>query len=233
VLKAFICDVDGTLTDRTRRINARAIDHIRVLIDHGIEVVLASGNTACFMDALSRMIGTGGTIVAENGGVYRIGYTGTPRIHGDRETCWKAYRVLEAYFARKGITLDLLSPEYRYTDIAIFRSIPAEEVKGVVKDYPVRVIDTGYAIHLQVPGFTKGDALAALAQELGLDLKDVLAIGDSVNDVEMIRGAGVGVAVENAHPDAKHVADWIADRPFGDGVIEAIRKYFPDFSYDE
>jgi phosphoglycolate phosphatase (TIGR01487 family) len=233
VLKAFICDVDGTLTDRTRRINARAIGVIRILIDNGIEVVMASGNTACFMDALSRMIGTRGTIVAENGGVYRIGYTGKLHIHGDQNTCRKAYHILEAHFAQKGITLELLSPEYRHTDIAIFRNISPEEAREVVKEYPVRVIDTGYAIHLQMPGFTKGDALAALAREIGLDPQDFLAIGDSVNDVEMIRIAGMGVAVGNANPDVKNAADWIADKNYGDGVVEAVKKYFPGFRFDE
>jgi len=232
VLKALICDVDGTLTDRRRRVNSRAIEAIRVLIDNGIRVVLASGNTVCFMDAVSRTTGTDGAVVAENGGVYRVGYAGKLQIHGDRESCWKAYHVLESYYASKGQTLELLSPDYRYTDIAFARAVPADEVKEVVKEYPVRVIDTGFAIHIQAPGFTKGEALSALAPELGLTPSDFLAIGDSVNDTEMIRVAGVGVAVANAHADTKKAADWVANREFGDGVVEAIQKFFPSFSYD-
>ena len=210
----------------------RAIEAIRVLIDNGIHVVLASGNTTCFMDALSRTTGTDGTIVAENGGVYRIRYAGTLQIHGDREICWKAYHVLESYYARKRQALELLSPDYRYTDIAIARTIQADEVREVVKEFPVRIIDTGFAIHIQAPGFTKGDALAALAPVLGLTPRDFLAIGDSVNDIEMIQGAGAGVAVANAHPDAKKAADWVTNKEFGDGVTEVIQKYYPSFTYD-
>ena len=87
MLKALLTDVDGTITDASRRIDTGAIECIRSLVDDGIEVVLASGNTACFMDALCKMAGTRGTFIAENGGVYRIGYTGTLKITGDQAIC--------------------------------------------------------------------------------------------------------------------------------------------------
>ena len=77
MLKALVTDIDGTITDHRRRISTPAIEALRVLIDAGIEVVLASGNTVCFMDGLCRMIGTNGTIISENGGVYRRGFGGT------------------------------------------------------------------------------------------------------------------------------------------------------------
>jgi HAD superfamily hydrolase (TIGR01484 family) len=91
VLRAVLTDVDGTLTDPGRRIGTRAIEAIRDLTDRGILVIPASGNTACFMDALCRMIGTDGTFIAENGGVYRVGYTGELRIRGDQDECWEAF----------------------------------------------------------------------------------------------------------------------------------------------
>ena len=84
MLKALLTDIDGTITDPTRRIHTGAIETIRSLVDQGVEVVLASGNTSCFMDALCKMIGTQGTFIAENGGVFRIGFTGTLRINGDQ-----------------------------------------------------------------------------------------------------------------------------------------------------
>ena len=71
MLKAVLTDIDGTITDSSRRINTGAINTIRFLVNDGIEVVLASGNTSCFMDALCKMIGTHGTFIAENGGVFR------------------------------------------------------------------------------------------------------------------------------------------------------------------
>jgi hydroxymethylpyrimidine pyrophosphatase-like HAD family hydrolase len=106
-LRVVACDVDGTITDSHRRINTAAIACIRDLMGRGVEVVLASGNTACFMDALARMIGTSGTFIAENGGVYRIGFGGALHVEGDRSEALAAYRVLDEYYRKKGMSLEL------------------------------------------------------------------------------------------------------------------------------
>jgi phosphoglycolate phosphatase len=229
VLKALLTDIDGTITRPDRRISTGSIETIRSLVDSGIEVVLASGNTSCFMDALSKMIGTKGTFIAENGGVYRIGFSGQLIIGGNQTVVRSALAIVQDHFSKKGITLDLFSPAYRFADLAFARTVPAEEVKLVLRNYPVQVIDTGYAIHLQAPGINKGTALVALAGKMGLVPADFLAIGDSVNDIQMLKTAGIGITVANAHPDTKAVAQYIAGKEYGDGFVEAIEKYYPYF----
>jgi hypothetical protein len=229
VLKALLTDNDRTITDPTRRISTGSVETIRSLIDSGIEVVLASGNTPCFMDALSKMIGTKGTFIAENGGVFRIGFTGQLVVRGDQAAVKTALQVVQDHFQEQGITLDLYSPAYRFSDLAFARTVPAAEVRLVLRDYPVQVIDTGYAIHLQTPGINKGTALAELARELGLTPADFLAIGDSLNDIQMLKTAGIGITVANAHPDTKAVAQYVAGKEYGDGFVEAIEKYYPYF----
>jgi len=225
VLKALLTDIDGTITTPDRRISTGSILMIRSLIDSGVEVVLASGNTACFMDALCKMIGTKGTFIAENGGVYRIGFTGPLVVRGDQVAVKTALKMVQGHFQEQGISLDLYSPTYRFSDQAFARNVPADEVRKVLQDYPVQVIDTGYAIHLQAPGITKGTALVELAREMGLTPADFLAIGDSMNDIQMLKTAGIGVTVPNAHPDTKAVAHYIAKKEYGDGFVEAVEKY--------
>ncbi|HJJ86859.1 MAG TPA: HAD hydrolase family protein, partial [Methanocorpusculum sp.] len=88
--KAFITDIDGTLTDNRRRLSTAAVEEIRRLIDADIPVVLASGNTLCFLDGLSHMIGTDGNVIAENGGVYRKGFLGTRTVAGNKALCMQA-----------------------------------------------------------------------------------------------------------------------------------------------
>jgi hypothetical protein len=229
VLKALLTDIDGTITDPSRRISTGAIEMMRSLADEGVEVVLASGNTSCFMDGLCRVIGTKGTFIAENGGVFRIGFAGTLHLKGDQSICKKALEAVQAYYQDRGKEIVLLSPTYRFTDLAFARTVPASEVEKILKDHPVKVIDTGYAIHLQAPGIDKGTALEALAQEMGLLPSDFLAIGDSVNDIQMIRKAGVGVTVANAHPDTKAAAEFVAEKEYGDGFVEVITRYFSYF----
>jgi hypothetical protein len=225
VLKALLTDIDGTITDSSRRLNTDAITTIRSLVDDGVEVVLASGNTSCFMDALCKMVGTQGTFIAENGGVFRVGYTGTLRIKGDQSKCRKALEDVQAYYRACGKELVLFSPTYRFADLAFARTVPLDEVKKILMNHPVNVLDTGYAIHLQSPGIDKGTALEALAQEMGLLPSDFLAIGDSLNDIQMLTKAGIGVTVANAHPDIKAVAEFVAEKEYGNGFVEAIAKY--------
>lgn len=229
MLKALLTDIDGTLTDRTRRINLGSIGAIRTLVDNGINVVLASGNTSCSMDALCKMIGTDGTFIAENGGVYRIGFAGRPVITGDHEVVKAALRIVQDHFLKKGIVLDLFSPTYRFSDLAFARTVPTDEVKAVLREVPVQVIDTGFAIHLLSPGISKGTALVALARDMGLVPANFLAIGDSLNDIQMLKTAGIGVTVANAHPDTKAAAQYVTGKEYGDGFVEAMEKYYPYF----
>jgi phosphoglycolate phosphatase len=229
VLKALLTDIDGTLTDRTRRLNTASIEAIRSLVDGGVQVVLASGNASCFMESLCRMIGTQGSFIAENGGVFRVGYTGPLQIKGDQAVCRKALEILQAHYREVGVELTLLSPGYRFADLAFARTVPAGEVNEILRDHPVQVIDTGYAIHLQSLGINKGTAMVALAREMDLPSSDFAAIGDSVNDIQMLKNAGMALTVANAHPDTKAVAHYVAEKEYGDGFVEAVERYFPYF----
>jgi hypothetical protein len=229
VLKALLTDIDGTITGPDRRIDTGSIVAIRSLISSGFEVVLASGNTACFMDALSRMIGTNGTFIAENGGVFRIGFGNPLTISGDQAACRTALAAVQDHFRAKGTELELYSPYYRYADIAFARTVPVDEVRQVLADNPVQVLDTGYAIHIQSPDINKGTTLELLAPVMGLVPGDFLAIGDSLNDLQMLKTAGIGVTLANGHPDLKAVAHHVTGKEYGEGFVEAIEKYFPYF----
>lgn len=226
---ALVCDVDGTITDERRRINLGAVSALRTLIDAGVPVVLASGNTVCSMNILCKMIGTDGTIVSENGGVYRVTYMGEQHVCAEQSLAWEAFHTLERHFASEGVSLELYSPEYRFADVAFARNVDVDEVREVLEGSPVRVLDTRFAIHLQAKGVNKGTAFRHIAELLGRSPEEFMAIGDSENDVEMIRSAGVGVAVGNGCPATRAAADWVAQKMYGDGFVEAVTTFFPYF----
>ncbi len=228
--KAVITDLDGTLTDERRRLNTRAVDCIRLLVDAGIPVVLASGNTICSLTILCKMIGTDGTVVCENGGLYRVGFQGEQHILGDIDLCRSAFSHLERYFGDKGIELELYSPEYRFADVAFARTVDPEEVRSALAGFDVRVLDTGFAIHLQGHAISKGTAFRHVAEDLGIGVSDFLAVGDSHNDKEMLRTAGIGIAVANCSDDVRDSADRVTKEEYGDGFIEAVQSVFPSLS---
>lgn len=72
---------------------------------------------------------------------------------------------------------------------------------------------------------TKGHAIAHMAQHIGCTLEEVIAIGDSWNDREMIEIAGLGVAMGNALPKLKELADYVTASNNEDGVKQVIDKF--------
>ncbi len=80
----------------------------------------------------------------------------------------------------------------------------------------------GYMCELSPAGATKWSAIRRLAADWGIDTSAICAVGDDVNDVPMIRAAGLGVAMGNALPEVKAVADRIAPGHDDDGVVVVV-----------
>jgi len=75
-------------------------------------------------------------------------------------------------------------------------------------------------------GVNKAEALQHVTAILGLELSQVAAIGDGLNDIEMLREAGLGIAMGNAPEAVKSVADWVTGTNNEAGVAQAVRKLF-------
>lgn len=82
-----------------------------------------------------------------------------------------------------------------------------------------------YFLELNHPEVNKGNTLLTFAQGLGIKQEEIMAIGDSLNDIEMIRCAGLGVAMGNARQEVKEVADVVTASNQEDGVAKAIEDY--------
>lgn len=77
-------------------------------------------------------------------------------------------------------------------------------------------------IEMSALGVSKGAALAHQAARLGLPLAAVAAVGDMPNDIPMLLEAGVGLAVETAHPAVRDAADALLPGPEDDGVAQLV-----------
>lgn len=76
------------------------------------------------------------------------------------------------------------------------------------------------------PGVSKGDALLRLAEHLGIPVQETIAVGDSMNDREMLEAAGMGIAVANAREELKAVADFITECTAEEGALEEVERRF-------
>jgi Cof subfamily protein (haloacid dehalogenase superfamily) len=79
-------------------------------------------------------------------------------------------------------------------------------------------------LEISAPGVTKARALATLCEERGITSAEVVAFGDMPNDLSMLRWAGYGVAVANAHPLVRDSADAITRSNTEDGVALVLEE---------
>lgn len=93
--------------------------------------------------------------------------------------------------------------------------------------YRDRIINKDYEyINVSPTHINKNEALNFLGEYLNIDKKDMMAIGDNVNDLEMVRDSGFGVAVSEAYDELKKVAKYVTKASVTDGAFaEAIYKY--------
>ncbi|HIH86359.1 MAG TPA: HAD hydrolase family protein, partial [Methanosarcinales archaeon] len=155
------------------------------------------------------------------GGVISMGFDGLVHVSGDKVRCQEVLGILGEHF-----DLEELDGSERRSDVALRRNFDIDAAKQVVVDGNIRgieLVDTGFAVHIKTLDVNKGTALVSVAEMMGLDTGDFVAIGDSVNDIEMIRTAGLGVAVGNAHPALKDAADLVTAGQYGAGVVEALK----------
>lgn len=78
-------------------------------------------------------------------------------------------------------------------------------------------------------GVTKGVGLHKLAEILGVPIEETMAIGDNINDTEMLKAAGLSVCVANLNPAVRQYCDVITEADNNEGAVaEAIEKYILD-----
>lgn len=80
-------------------------------------------------------------------------------------------------------------------------------------------------IEIMPEGVSKGKGVEMLAKKLNIPLTEVMAIGDSENDLSMIKIAGLGVAMGNASHQVKEVADDVTCHHNQDGVAQVLGKF--------
>ena len=96
--------------------------------------------------------------------------------------------------------------------------------RGAYKDF---IINKEYEfINIAPDNINKNIGLTYLAKLLKISSDQILAIGDNVNDIEMIKNVKIGVAVADAYDELKDVADYITEKSVSEGAFsEAILKY--------
>ena len=96
-----------------------------------------------------------------------------------------------------------------------------KKIKSGTEDIDIQY----YYTEITNENVNKWTAIEFLLEKLNIAKEEVIAIGDNVNDKEMIEEAGLGVVMGNSNPKMKEIADKIVADNNSEGVLEAINKY--------
>ena len=260
-IKLIAMDMDDTLLNEKHQISPSTQKTIRLAMDQGVAVTIATGRMFCSTLPFAKDLGLNCPLINYNGAMVRDMVSGKTLFHHpiDRETAGAVASFFRerAWYLQKHVD-DLLyvfeldeNVKY-YADYARVEAIPLGNDFYTMPEAPTKFLSladqplldeikaeleqrwgdrlclassrTRYLEMVDV-GVNKGEALAFLAGSLGIRPSEVMAIGDGMNDLDMIKYAGIGVAMGNAKDLVREAADYVTLSNSQDGVAAAIEKF--------
>lgn len=230
-IEAIAVDIDGTITDDTRKICISAIEALRKAEDAGIPTIIVTGNVVNYAYAAEVLIGCSGGIVCENGGVvFKEGENNNAvETMVERDLVTSAEKHLKE---KLGDMFDKHASHdnmYRLTETVFYKTLDSQVLDESLKDFEYRdqleIYDSGFALHITDRRVNKGTSLRYLCERNGINMRNVMAIGDSQNDEDFLKEVGYKIAVGNADENLKEISTYTCENLYGDGVAEAIEKF--------
>ena len=206
-------DYDGTLaTDG--RVAAGTVDALRRLAASGRKLVLVTGRELDDLLAVFPEIEVFDRVVAENGALlYRPG-TRQRRALGEPPPSAFVRELVRRKVAPLSVGRSIVATVHPNEGIVL------EAIRDLGLE--LHVIFNKGAVMVLPSAVNKASGLKAALAELGLSVRNAVAIGDAENDHALLREAEYGVAVANAVPTLRQEADRTSARVAGDAVIELI-----------
>ena len=251
-IRLIASDLDATLLDENSRLPAGFADTVRTLTQKGIRFAAASGRPLytlerMFGDLLDRIV-----LIGDNGGAVRWKgeslFVSEMAPEGWRElarACRAAGHIAvlcgleRAYVERDAAPYDAVIRHF-YTNMEYVDDLTA--VCAPVDKFTVYLPQDNavYAplcrgrfsaavagscwVDVMNPGIHKGAAVAALGQRWGISSAEMMAFGDTFNDVEMLCTAKYGFLVENGSPELRGKVPFRAPSNREQGVMQVLRR---------
>lgn len=137
---------------------------------------------------------------------------------------------IHTILAKSGVIVESLLPLCEEPiEKAQLPYIPAhlkDEVEQALKEIDISAVwSSASSMEITHSSATKGNAIETLSRLLDLPMESIMALGDSGNDVTMLRRAGLGIAMGNGPDFVKAAADWVTDSNVNDGAAMAIERF--------
>lgn len=106
-----------------------------------------------------------------------------------------------------------------------YKKEAAETIRAAFEDIDLKMIQPK-KLELVAKGVSKENGLRTLARHLNIPMEEIVAIGDSIDDLDMISQVGLGVAMSNAPFEVKKAADWVTRTNDQQGVEYMVKEHF-------
>lgn len=238
-IKLIALDMDGTLLNDELEVPERNREAIKKALDKGVEVVISTGRgfNACYPYAVDLQLPS--YLISANGAeIWTMEKELLQRSGLETEMMKKLYNIA----TQVGVGMWMISTEGAFreelpTDLENYEWLKfgchTEDEKKLdilVKEfsqYEELELSNSLPTNIEVnaKGVSKAKALNFLCELIGITMDNVMACGDSLNDIKMIQEAGIGVAMGNAQEAIKNVADYQSVTNNEGGVAEAIEHF--------
>ncbi|WP_332629455.1 Cof-type HAD-IIB family hydrolase [Halalkalibacter flavus] len=238
-IKLIAIDMDGTLLNDQKEISLENRKAIKEAEEKGVHVVISTGRTRMTCDDLVNSLSlnsylitvNGSEIWDENGELIERKLLNTSYI----EQMWKLKQTHETICWAASV--DNVWRDFFPEDLSKHQwmkfgfDIKDDQVRNIVleelsKNPDLEITNSSPTnLEINAAGVNKARAIEKVCNRIGITMDNVLALGDSLNDLAMIKEAGIGVAMGNAQPYVKESANWVTSTNEENGVAKAIRKW--------
>lgn len=211
-LRALATDFDGTMA-HDGKVTETTLQGMMRLKEAGFRLIMVTGRELNDLVATFPEIGVFDLLVLENGAVLYEPATGTTEALAALPPPEFITRLIE-----KGMPVEV-------GKVIVATWEPHEaEVLAAIKELglELQVIFNKGAVMILPSGVNKASGLRAALSNLGLDLAEVVGVGDAENDHAFLDICGYSVAVANALPSIREKVRHVTNAGHGDGVVELI-----------
>ncbi len=252
--KAFIFDYDGTISNlQTWEVIPSAVEAIDQLQQKGYPVIIASGRAPHSVPKLHEAgiypdyyVGSNGHIITDkNGETIWCEYFDRDLYKRINRFCienglglfWKMedcnYVVVDHPNMPKileGIPQERVRYEVRDDELPNSGALVGEQEdrRKFLQEFEgeLECVDGGVLLFdINKKNVSKKNGLEIILSMLGIRTEEVMAFGDSENDIEMLEMAGMGVCMGDGMEEAKKHADYIAETTTDDGILKTLQKF--------
>ncbi|QAS53081.1 Cof-type HAD-IIB family hydrolase [Halobacillus litoralis] len=239
-IKLIALDLDGTLVNPEGIVSEANKAAVKKAKDLGIHVVLSTGRSLSRCQDIAESLGKSSYIVTINGGeIYDHEFNLVEQNKLEQqhiERLWELKQEHGLYFWTSTVQgiynsqepFDQELAEYDWLKFGF--DIEDDEIRQVILDElnaneALEITNSSPTnIEVNPVGVNKAAALLKVCGWLELNMDEVMAVGDSMNDMAMIKEAGLGVAMGNAQDALKKEAAFVTASNAEDGVAFAIEK---------